>query len=65
MGQSYPQSGPENSMGLEKLETVFNHSNQVALLTYKKPERYSKQYHNLFQAQKLVWDDCRMEIFTL
>jgi len=54
----------DGTKGLEKLSMVFNDSKQVSLLLYKRPEKYSKQYYALVGAQKLVWDDCRMQVFT-
>lgn len=55
--------GTSKQSGLEKLQKVWNDSNKVALLKHSKPEQYSRQYWNLVGGQKLIWDDCKMEIF--
>jgi exosome complex exonuclease RRP6 len=56
--------GTTKESGLEKLQKVWNDSNKVALLKHSKPEQYSRQYWNLVGGQRLIWDDCKMEIFT-
>ena len=63
-GKANKNCDEENNVAIEKLKTVWQQSNQVALSTYDKPKKYSRQYTNLLQGQKLVWDDCRMELFT-